>query len=283
MANSSAPGTGFEEYIGRREVRSDVVTARSVERLAATLGSSIADAAMLPPLWHWMLFQEWAPPQQVGTDGHAKRGGFLPPIVDLPRRVWAGGRVNFHTNIALNSCMTRTSTILSVKEKIGASGRLLLVTVGHEMTDERGLAISEEQDLIYRGSDNPAVRLAEGSAPAPAGSFFREVQPDPVLLFRFSSLTGNGHRIHYDLDYAKNEEGYPGLVVHGPLQAILLADLLLRQHTDSQLSHFAFRAQRTAIVGVPLVLEGWSEGPIFRLRTRDTVGAVCMSAEATLR
>ena len=135
--------------------------------------------------------------------------------------------------------------------------------------------------MVARRAANLSIRCRIASAPA--GSFFREVRPDPVLLFRFSSLTGNGHRIHYDLDYAKNEEGYPGLVVHGPLQAILLADLLLRQHTDSQLSHFAFRAQRTAIVGVPLVLEGWSEGPIFRLRTRDTVGAVCMSAEATLR
>jgi 3-methylfumaryl-CoA hydratase len=159
---------------------------------------------------------------------------------------------------------------------------MTFVTVGHVIAGPRGTAIVEEQDIVYRSIDGAAVRPADAAPPAPPAAHAREVNPDSVLLFRYSALTGNGHRIHYDRDYATREEGYPGLVVHGPLQAILLADLLTRHRPGARLQRFNFRGQRAAIAGRLLVLEGWGDGALERLRTLDADGAVCMSAEATL-
>ncbi len=174
--------------------------------------------------------------------------------------------------------VSRTSTILSVTEKQGASsGRLLFVTVRHEITGPAGLAVAEEHDLVYRGAEGAAVKPAE-PAPAVAAVATRTVHPDPVLLFRYSALTGNGHRIHYDADYVRNEEGYPGLVVHGPLQATWLAGLA--GTIAPSLTRFSFRGQRPAFVGNPMRLEGWREGETTRLRSLDHTGAVCMTAEA---
>ncbi|HYZ62192.1 MAG TPA: MaoC family dehydratase N-terminal domain-containing protein [Acetobacteraceae bacterium] len=268
----------YDSYIGKTETSTDMVSPRLVEGLAATLGLPVP--ATLPPLWHWMLFQNWVAPGELGPDGHPRRGGFLPPVHDLPRRMWAGGRVRLLAPLRPGDRVTRTSTILAVAEKQGGSGRLVFVTVRHAIAGPAGPAIDEEQDIVYRGTEGAAVKPATQVAdPLPPGDRLRrEVLPDPVLLFRYSALTGNGHRIHYDMDYVRQVEGYPGLVVHGPLQATWLAGLL----ADEPVASFGFRGQRPAFHGNPLVLEGRPGGPGYLLRTLDPSGAVCMQAEATL-
>lgn len=246
----------------------------AVERLAATLGLPVPNR--VPPLWHWMLFQNWVPPDQIGGDGHPRRGGFLPALPELERRMWAGGVVTLHAPLRAGDAVTRTSTIESVTEKQGGSGRLVFVTVAHRVEGPAGLAIEERQDLVYRSADGAAVKAALAATAAPSHARRATVVPDPVVLFRYSALTGNGHRIHYDLDYVRGVEGYPGLIVHGPLQATWLAGLI----RDLDVRRFAFRGRRPAFHGAPLTLEAWDGERGWILRTLDAGGAVCMEAEA---
>ena len=264
----------YDAYIGQAETRRDVVAPHLLHGLAATLGIPVPD--VLPPLWHWMLFQDWQPPDRLGPDGHPRRGGFLPPVHDLPRRMWAGGRLRFLAPLHPGDAVERTSTILDVSEKQGATGRLVFVTVQHAITGPSGPAIREEQDIVYRGTEGAAAKPAPPASEAPPGPR-SSVLPDPVLLFRYSALTGNGHRIHYDMDYARAVEGYPGLVVHGPLQATWLAGLL----APRSLARFDFRGRRAAFHDAPLQLQAWEDGDVVRLRTLDPGGAACMEAEAT--
>ena len=266
----------YADAVGRTQAQEDEVTPRLVRGLAAALG--VAEPAALPPLWHWMLFQDWAPAPALGPDGHPKRGGFLPPVHDLPRRMWAGGRLSFHRPLRPGERVRRTSTIEAVRERQGGSGRLVFVTVRHLIEGEAGLAIEEAQDIVYRGTDGAAVKGAEAAGPAPVGSMSAEVVPDPVLLFRYSALTGNGHRIHYDQDYVRGVEGYPGLVVHGPLQATWLAGMM----QGRALSRFSFKGVRPAFHGRRLTLQAWESGQGFALRTLDPDGAVCMQAAAEI-
>lgn len=266
----------YQDSIGRTQTQRDELSSRLVQGLAATLGVDVPK--VLPPLWHWMLFQDWVVPEGIGPDGHPRRGGFLPPVHDLPRRMWAGGRVAFHGPLHAGDAVERVSTILDVKEKTGGSGRLVFVTVGHRISGPGGLAIEEEQDIVYRGAEGAAVKAAPAAADAPGGAMVGEVMPDPVLLFRYSALTGNGHRIHYDMDYVRDVEGYPGLIVHGPLQATWLAGLL----AGREVVRFSFRGRRPAFHGSALRIEGWEDGGEWRLRTRDASGAVCMEAEAAV-
>ncbi|MDO9501114.1 MaoC family dehydratase N-terminal domain-containing protein [Falsiroseomonas sp.] len=269
-----------QDYVGRTETREDRLEPRLLRGMAATLGRPVP--AELPPLWHWMFFQDWVMPDQIGPDGHPKRGGFLPPVHDLPRRMWAGGRLRFHpVPLRADDEITRTSTILKVTEKSGGSGRLVFVTVGHLLHGPAGLALEEEQDIVYRGAEGAAVK------PAPAAEAWPDaatatVLPDPVMLFRYSALTGNGHRIHYDHPYVTGEEGYPGLVVHGPLQATLMAQHALHHAPGQRLHSFAFRGRRPAFDSRPLTLLGRVAGEEVKLETRDETGATCMQAEAVL-
>ena len=269
-----------QDYVGRSETREDRLDLRLLRGMAATLGRALP--AALPPTWHWMLFQDWVMPEGIGPDGHPRRGGFLPPVHDLPRRMWAGGRLLFHP-VALRAgdVVTRTSTILKVEEKAGGTGRLVFVTVAHQVSGPAGLAIEEEQDIVYRGAEGAAVKPA---APAPAwpDAATATLVPDPVMLFRYSALTGNGHRIHYDHPYVTGVEGYPGLVVHGPLMASLLAHHALDQAPGKRLVRLAFRGRRPAFDGRPLTLLARVEGSGFRLETRDAEGATCQQAEAEL-
>ncbi len=265
----------YDEYVGRAETRADVVSPGLVRGMAATLDVAEPEAA-LPPLWHWMLFPDWAPASALGPDGHPRRGGFLPPVHDLPRRMWAGGRIAFHTPLHAGDAVTRRSTILSVTEKSGGSGTLVFVTVKHELTGPAGAVLTEEQDIVYRGTEGDAVKPGEPAPPISAAAA-REVLPDPVLLFRYSALTGNGHRIHYDADYVRGEEGYPGLIVHGPLQATWMAMLAAEL---GPLGRFSFRGRRPAFAGSALQVEAWQSDRGLLLRTRDAGGAVCMTAEA---
>ncbi|MCC7283241.1 MAG: MaoC family dehydratase N-terminal domain-containing protein [Acetobacteraceae bacterium] len=234
----------------------------------------------LPPLWHWVLFGAWVRPAALGQDGHPARGKFLPADPDLPRRMYAGGRLTFFGPLRAGDTATRRSVITRVEEKQGGSGRLLFVTVRHEISGRDGLALIEDHDIVYRGpaggSPKPSARYAD-----PPGAFQRTISPDPVLLFRYSALTCNGHRIHYDRKYVTEVEGYPGLIVHGPLQATLLAELAQRHAPARRLARFAFRAVRPVFDLEPFRLVGhWHGVSEAQLAVVDHAGRLCMRAEA---
>ncbi len=247
----------LHDWVGRREVREDVVTPWPVAALAATVDDQevIPESGQpLPPGWHWMFFLEAKPPSELGTDGHPKRGGFLPPI-PLPRRMWAGGRLEFLRPLLIGDSITRESEIVSVESKSGRSGTLVFVTVRHTVHAGAEIAIVEEQDIVYREAAKKGDPLPPGKQAPADPQWVRQVMPDSVMLFRYSALTFNGHRIHYDKDYAVHEEHYPGLVVHGPLQATLLLDLS-RRHAASAVRKFEYRAQHPLFAGSPLTVNG---------------------------
>jgi len=270
-----------QAFIGRSERREDTVWPLSARALAATLNVPPPEDECLPPLWHWALFQEWAPSRALGADGHPQRGGFLPAEPALPRRMWAGGRLQFRRPLRIGEQVTRDSIITAVEEKTGSTGRLLFVTVRHTIGGAGGAALIEEQDLVYRSAQAFGA-AAESAAESIPGGVSAAVALDTLLLFRYSAVTGNAHRIHYDQDYAANQEGYAGLVVHGPLQATLLAGFALRQRAGSTLAEFSFRARRPALLHrCPMTLEAWQDGDRVRLRSLDSGRAVCTTAEAS--
>jgi 3-methylfumaryl-CoA hydratase len=270
----------YRTFIGRSERREDTVWPLSARALAATLNLPAPTGEYLPPLWHWILFQQWVPARELGGDGHPQRGGFLPAEPALPRRMWAGGRLQFLHPLRIGEQVTRDSTITAIEEKIGSSGRLLFVTVRHTIGDSRGVALIEEQDLVYRGAQGVSPS-ADPEGALVSGCVSAQVAVDTPLLFRYSAVTGNGHRIHYDQDYAVKEEGYASLVVHGPLQATLLAGFALSQRAAGALAEFSFRGRRAALLHrCPLTLEAWTEGDHLRLRCLDSDRMVCTTAEA---
>jgi 3-methylfumaryl-CoA hydratase len=209
----------------------------------------------MPYLHHWLASWDVQPPAGLGADGHPAKGGFLPPV-PLPRRMWAGGRLTFHAPLILGELITKTSTILKVEAKSGKSGDLVFVTVEHQISGAAGLAITEQQDLVYRGAAAAgAIPAPTQNTPAPLATWQAAIMPDPVLLFRYSALTMNGHRIHYDRPYALVEESYPGLVVHGPLQATILAMMAVK-NLPAPLTSFNFRGQSPAFDGCLLYICG---------------------------
>ncbi|MDP9054505.1 MAG: MaoC family dehydratase N-terminal domain-containing protein [Acidobacteriota bacterium] len=232
------------QWIGRSETREDEVTAAPVAALAATLDIDQRypkPGDPLPPLWHWLYFLPFPRQSDLGPDGHEKRGAFLPPV-DLPRRMWAGSRLHFRNPLRVGEQITRISRIADVRLKEGRNGPLVFVLVRHEIANAQGIALEEEHDIVYRGHPQPGLP-APAPPPAPAVSEWeRAVHPDDALLFRYSALTFNAHRIHYDRRYATEVEGYPGLVVHGPLIATLLLDLVRRRLPGANVGRFEFRA-----------------------------------------
>ncbi len=222
--------SGLFEWVGRTEQRRDVIErARSTALLAALGRTQDTAGDDLPLLHHWLYFWDVRPPAELGPDGHPARGGFMPPVA-LPRRMWAGSRVTFHRPIKLGQCLARTSDIRRIEEKSGRSGPLTFVTVSHELRANEGVVLAEEQDIVYRDQAAPLAPrpIGQPTERAMAAAWTEAVLPDSVLLFRYSALTLNGHRIHYDAAYAGDIEGYPGLVVHGPLQATLMIDMAQR-------------------------------------------------------
>jgi 3-methylfumaryl-CoA hydratase len=276
----------YSAWIGRVEESRDTITAGPLSRLSATLDRSdpiAADGDAVPPLGHWLFFLPNASQSQIGPDGHPKRGGFLPPVHELPRRMWAGSRISFPGDIRVGDRLTRKSTIASVKQKEGSAGPLVFVTVRHEIgrTDETP-AIIDEHDIVFRGLQAPAVK--GDTQKAEPGTWRRELTPDAVMLFRYSALTFNGHRIHYDRDYVTREEGYPGLVVHGPLIATLLIDLVRRQAPDARVESFSFRAVSPLFDGNTMSINGTPSGAdgMARLWAANHDDAIAMLAEAKL-
>jgi 3-methylfumaryl-CoA hydratase len=255
----------LERWIGRSETVEDIASPVPLAGMAALLDHAVPPwrESELPPLAHWLYFLGHARQSDIDLDGHPRRGGFLPPIA-LPRRMWAGSRIEFRGAIPVGAAMTRRSTIADIKSKQGASGAMIFVTVKHEIGTAGAAAIVEEQDIVFR--DAPGANAPVPKADPRTASDVRKVSPDSVLLFRFSALTFNAHRIHYDRDYAMEVEGYPGLVVHGPLTAMLLMDHFLRAHPCSNITHFEFRAQSPLFDTAPFALcadgnDLWARGP----------------------
>ncbi len=245
----------FEDWAGRRQSTIDVLEPPRSNALDVILGGTgnLKSGDPLPLLHHWLYFWDIKPLAGLGADGHPARGGFLPPI-QLQRRMWAGGRLTFHKPLKLGTEVTKTSKIIEIKEKIGRSGTLVFLTLRHELDGGDGLAVSEEQDLVYR--DPAAGMLPDAvAADAPEAAWTESLDPDSVLLFRYSALAMNGHRIHYDRPYALNEEFYPALVVHGPLQATLLMRLASRNLNKAIMS-FDFRGQQPAFDSAKLHICG---------------------------
>jgi 3-methylfumaryl-CoA hydratase len=268
-------------WVGRTERRTDPLPAWTAAALAATLDRADPPAAgdPLPPGWHWAFFLDAAPMAALGRDGHPRRGGFLPPV-PLPRRMWAGGRLAFEADLPVGEPAERVSEVVEVALREGRTGPLVFVTVRHTLTGGRGRAVVEEHDIVYREDPRPGdAAPAPKAAPADA-AWSREVNPDPVLLFRYSALTFNGHRIHYDRSYATGVEGYPGLVVHGPLMATLMLDLARRERPGDRLARFEFRALAPVFDTAPFTVAGRPEGSGAALWVAGPGGALAMSGSA---
>jgi 3-methylfumaryl-CoA hydratase len=276
----------LRSWIGRTQTESELVSLRLAQQLAATLDYERAPKAgqTLPPLWHWALFPHIATQSHIGADGHPQRGGFLPPI-PLPRRMWAGSLVRFERAVVVGSQVTRTSQIIDVASKEGRSGQLVFVRIRHEMEDYEGPLISEEQDVVYRESAAEPFKPATGPLAPMETTWRRTIVPDPVLLCRYSADTFNGHRIHYDRAYAIGEEGYPALVVHGPLTATLLVDLVRRSVPDKDVASFSFKAVNPLFDNAPFQVcaARAPESDEVRLWAVNEAGVVCVEATAKLR
>ena len=280
----------LQEWVGKTESLKDVITAAPMKALSATLDRPDpvpSSGSFLPELWHWLYFLPHARQSEIGPDGHPKRGGFLPPV-PLPRRMWAGSRLEWIKPMVLGDSIERVSKIESVTHKSGRSGDLIFVLVHHEIFNQSGLALVEEHDIVYRdapGSDDKPV--APTAAPLEA-KWAKTITPDDVLLFRYSALTFNGHRIHYDRKYVTEVEGYPGLIVHGPLIATLLVDLIRQSIPESKLKRFEFRAIRPTFDINPFTvsaipdLEADPSGKTIKVWSEDHEGWLTMQATAIL-
>ena len=276
-------------WIGRRETVCDTIGPTPVAALNATLdhpAGEVPPGTPLPPLWHWLYFLPLHRQSEIGADGHAKRGGFLPPV-PLPRRMWAGSQFEFRTPVRVGDQVVRTSTIEDVSSKTGRTGPLVFVRVRHALHCNGAAepALIEFHDIVYREAQG-ASDAAPPPEPAPsAAAWRRRIVPDDVLLFRYSALTFNGHRIHYDRRYVTEVEGYPGLIVHGPLIATLLLDLLRREQPGAEVASFRFKAVRPTFDLHAFQVQGQPapDGRSVRLWASDHEGFLTMDATAVLR
>jgi len=270
----------LQPWVGREERVADTLTPQPAAALTATLDRDDPPAlgAPLPPLWHWIYFLPFHRQSEIASDGHARRGGFVPPIA-LPRRMFAGARLTFAGELRIGEPARRTSTIAGIEVKQGRSGPLIFLRIRNEMVGAHG-SIIEEQDIVYRDHPRPdEPPPAPRSAPAQT-VWRREFRADIMLLFRYSALIFNAHRIHYDRDYATKTEGYPGLVVHGQLVATLLADLV-RRNDRRPLASFRFRSLRPLFDVRPFTLCGARASGRVMLWAEDADGALAMEAEAS--
>jgi 3-methylfumaryl-CoA hydratase len=272
----------LRQWIGRTEEKTDVVTAQLVKGLRATLFMEIGapkpgDAA--PFTAHWCLAQPVYPMSELGPDGHPTRGGFLPPV-PLPRRMWAGGELEFFEPLRVGDEMTRTSRISDVTMKTGSTGALCFVSVEHLITTPRGIAIRERQDIVYRDM-SPSAAPAKPAAAPPSAQHRESHMADPVLLFRYSALTFNGHRIHYDRDYVTKVEGYPGLIFHGPMQAAFIVELAAKLHGGKAPKKFSYRGVQPLFEGGEFSVNANKTDNGMELWTANSAGQPTMKANAS--
>ena len=258
----------LQDWVGRSSTEEDTASSVSAARLATLLEqdvSSSTEPAKLFPVGHWLHFAEDdVPMSELGTDGHVKLGGFMPPV-GLPRRMWAGSNLQFHSPILAGQKLSRTTTIESITEKTGGSGRLCFVILRHEVSADGNLATTDRHTIVYREAtsapEGSTAAPARADSPAPEGwGWVRSVRPNEVTLFRYSALTFNSHRIHYDHPYVTGVEGYPGLVTHGPLTATLLLDAFMKNHPEATVATYDFRAKSPLFANEQIHLVGRSTG-----------------------
>jgi 3-methylfumaryl-CoA hydratase len=259
----------YLQWLGRVEEAEDIVTVDKVRALRATLDYTdlhVTEGDELPPTWHWILANAIAPASALGRDGHPAKGGFLPPV-PLPRRMWAGSQLEFRSPIRVGDRFKRRSEIVGIQEKSGSSGPLVFVTVQHKLSSSSGGEVIDTQDLVFREDPKPGATPARAEPPPTGAELVRDVTPDSTMLFRYSALTFNGHRIHYDLDYVTKVEGYEGLVVHGPILATLMVELvrheLERQELGVTVKKFRFAGKRPVTVPTPIQICARREGLVY--------------------
>jgi 3-methylfumaryl-CoA hydratase len=214
------------DWTAQSERLEELLAPTQARKLAGLLDldpDEVKDGFELPPMWHSIYFHAAARTSEIGPDGHPKRGGFFPPI-DLQRRMYAGSALTYHEPLRVGTSATRTGEIVSIEEKEGRSGKLVLTKALYRYEQAGRLCLTDEQTIVYLEPGKPVPEPEIVPFAPPEGADWRAVTPDPVLLFRYSALSYNSHRIHYDRAYAMDEEGYPTLVVHGPLTALLLAE-----------------------------------------------------------
>jgi 3-methylfumaryl-CoA hydratase len=249
-------------WVGRSQTIEDFAAPFPVRALIATFDEKDPEPRMgdpLPPLWHWLYFLEVAPQSKIGPDGHGERGDFLPPV-ELPRRMWAGSRFIFDgPPLKIGDGIKRVSTIKSVEPKTGASGNMVFVTVSHRISGPQGASLTEEHDIVYREAAKPGEPQREPKKASADATWSKTIDATPVLLFRFSALTFNGHRIHYDQPYVTGVEGYPGLIVHGPLMGMVQIEMARRANPARTPASFEFRALSPVFAGAPFSVHGRQE------------------------
>lgn len=274
---------GFHDWVGREQVQEERCDAWPMRGLAALLDHEAVPGQgdEIAPLAHWLLFAPSVPQSRIGSDGHPQRGGFLPPIAQ-PRRMWAGSDIQFMGPIRIGDRVVKTSRIASIEEKVGRTGTLVFVVVENRYETDNGPALSEAQTLVYREAPPPGELPPRAQAAPSEAEWSVDIDPDPVLLFRYSAVTFNAHRIHYDAPYANEIEHYSRPVVHGQLIATLMLNGLSARRQDRPLQRFSFRAQRPLLCDTPFAVEGARPGDDGAValwsRTRD--GDLTMSATA---
>ncbi len=271
------------DWVGSTRVSDDLIAPFQARGMAAALDydSAPGEGEALPPGWHWLYFPDIVAQSALGLDGHEARGEFLPPV-PLPRRMWAGNRLVFHRPLIIGAKARRESDIVSVEEKSGRAGALAFVTVHHRYLSGGELALEEWHDIVYRVPAAPDAEPPPIQAPPSERQWRRALVPDEVMLFRYSAVTFNGHRIHYDHPYVTEEEGYEGLIVHGPLTASLLLDLVAREAPERTLAGVRFRAMRPVYAGRALIVEGAADGDgRGSAWAVDADGAMAMRADLT--
>ncbi|WP_417621223.1 FAS1-like dehydratase domain-containing protein [Parasphingorhabdus sp.] len=274
--------TGWADWIGKSETRHDTITPGLLQRYCATIDRPVTDD--VPQGLHWCLCLPDAPTAQLAEDGHPAKGGFLPPI-PLPRRMWASSSVSFDHPLQPGDAISRVSTVVSIEEKSGKSGNLVFVAVDHETRVGAQVAIRERQNIVYREPGTTAAPASPTSTAVPdlrGWDWQQRIVPSETLLFRYSALTFNSHRVHYDRPYAMQEEGYPGLVVQGPLMATLLLNLAAREFGPNQLASFSFRGHCPAFVNAAIYLVGKQEGENITLAVLGNDSEEIMAARATI-
>ncbi|SBW07960.1 conserved hypothetical protein [uncultured Alphaproteobacteria bacterium] len=285
---SESDADHLRRWIGRSETTRDEIVAAQIAAMSATIDRDDplpANGDAVPPLWHWLFFMPRARRSALGRDGHPALGGFLPPV-PLPRRMWAGGRIEWTTPLRIGAAAEKVSTVADVQVKHGKTGPLVFVTVRHEIRQHGAVCLVEEHDIVYRGYDRAGAAPPKPQSAPAVSEFSRTVTPDPVLLFRYSALTFNGHRIHYDRSFCTEEEGYPGLIFHGPLTATLLVDLVRAEVPGARFRSFAFRAVSPLYDTAPFTIHGCktpqSDDGAYTLWALNPEGALAMQAEARI-
>lgn len=276
--------TDLSDWIGRSQSVVDVVTQSGVDRFCATIGCE-SEAKIAPLGYHWCLGLPDNPMHELGEDGHPKKGGFLPPV-ELPRRMWASSKVEFIQPLAIGATIKRNSSIASVTEKNGKTGALIFVEVDHQTEVQGDVAIRERQTIVYKEATQVSAPLPDdnsqhlSSEHAKNWQVIEQLTPNTQLLFRYSALTFNSHRIHYDLPYATSQELYPALIVHGPLMATLVLQLAAKQ---GDVSEFSFRGMSPAYCDQSLMLAANFEATTGELATIGGDGRTCLSAKVAFR